>query len=188
MREFGLSVIGRAVVDATFAEMLKPFAHALAVIHAAHGAEILLKARIAEEHPLLIFRKLPGQRTTEGRLTIKELFEHGRTLEYDDLPQTLWACTGYRIRRLEKYIELGRIRNMIVHFAVPDIEHSDEVLTFCATVIEPMAQDFWQTSALESAGDWDPAIISDGYLQEQLLRLGIPVPPYLQRPGREIDE
>jgi hypothetical protein len=158
MREFGLSVIGRAVVDATFAEMLKPFAHALAVIHAAQGADILLKARIAEEHPLLIFRKLPGQRSTDGPLTIKQLFEYGRTLEYDELPQTLWACTGYPMRHLDKYLEVGRIRNMIVHFAVPEIEHSDEVLTFCASVIEPMVHDFWQCSALEFAGDWDPAI------------------------------
>jgi hypothetical protein len=179
MREFGLSLIGRAVVDATFAEMLKPFAHPLAVVHAAHGAEILLKARIAEEHPLLIFRKLPGQRTTEGALTIKELFEHGRTLEYDELPEALWACTGYRMPDLDSYLRFGRLRNKIVHFGVPDIEHSAEVLNFCARVIEPIAHDFWQCSALEQAAEWDPAIISDGYLQEQLLRLGLPLPANL---------
>ena len=48
MREFGPCVLGRAIYDSTFSEMTRPFAHALAVVHAAHGAEIVLKARVAE--------------------------------------------------------------------------------------------------------------------------------------------
>jgi hypothetical protein len=176
MREFGFGIIGRAVVDATFAEMLKPFAHALAVIHAAHGAEILIKARIAEEHPLLIFRRLPSQRTTAEQLSIKELFEHGRTLEYEELPEALWATTGYRMPLLEEYVRFGRLRNMIVHFAVPNLAHSDEVLKFCARIVEPMTRHFWNCSALAQASDWDPEIIEEGYLQEQLIRIGITLP------------
>src|SRR3989442_1022235 len=119
MREFGLSILGRAVYDATFAEIGRPFAHPLAVVTAAHGAEIVLKARIAEEHPLLIFRKLPSPTSTAGSLTIAELFEHGRSAEYEDLPALLWASTGYRLSRQESYFAFGRLRNKIVHLAVP---------------------------------------------------------------------
>lgn len=179
MREFGLSVLGRAVADATFAEMLKPYAHPLAVIHAAHGAEILLKARIAEEHPLLIFRKLPTQRTTAAELTIAELFEHGRTLEYDELPEALWAATGYRLRQREQYLEFGRLRNKIVHFGVPELDHSGAVLKFCAEIVEPTVFDFWQCSAMEQASLWDPEIVTEGYLHEQLTERGIIIPASL---------
>lgn len=45
MKEFGLHILGRAIYDATFSEMMRPFAHMLSVVHAAHGAEILIKAR-----------------------------------------------------------------------------------------------------------------------------------------------
>ena len=54
MKELGLTVLGRAIHDSTFSETMRPFAHGLAVVHAAHGAEIVLKARIAQEHPLLL--------------------------------------------------------------------------------------------------------------------------------------
>jgi len=79
MKDFGLHILGRAIVDATFNEMMKPFAHPLAIVHAAHGAEIVLKARIAQEHPLLIFENLPKSRSTQGDLTITELLDCGRT-------------------------------------------------------------------------------------------------------------
>jgi hypothetical protein len=42
MKEFGLHILGRAIYDATFSEMTRPFAHMLSVVHAAHGAEILI--------------------------------------------------------------------------------------------------------------------------------------------------
>ncbi len=72
MREFGLTALGRAAYEVTFNEMTRPFAHAMAVGHAAHGAEITIKARIAEEHPLLLFTILPKSTKAEDQLTLKE--------------------------------------------------------------------------------------------------------------------
>ena len=63
MREFGLAILGRAAYDLTFSEMMAPYKHAMAIGHAAHGAEIVIKARIAQEHPLLLFTHLPNRRT-----------------------------------------------------------------------------------------------------------------------------
>ncbi len=37
----------------------KPWWKNMAVLQAAHAAELMIKARIAQEHPLLIFEKLP---------------------------------------------------------------------------------------------------------------------------------
>ena len=74
LREFGMAVLGRAAYDLTFSEMQRPYAHLMAVGHAANGAELVLKARIAQEHPLLLFDTLPKSANAPDQLTIKELY------------------------------------------------------------------------------------------------------------------
>jgi hypothetical protein len=85
MREFGLALLGRSLEDVTFSEMLSPYVHAMGVVTCAHSAEIIIKARIAEEHPLLIFNKLPKPDPTL-LLDVSALMTEGRTLAYEDLP------------------------------------------------------------------------------------------------------
>lgn len=71
----------------------------LSVLQAAHAAEILIKAKIAEEDPLLIFEKLPQSHSMDSdSLEFCHLFEKGRTVQYWDLPDRLWATTGMCIR------------------------------------------------------------------------------------------
>src|SRR5436190_21751880 len=91
LREFGMAVLGRAAYDLTFSEMQRPYAHLMAVGHAANGAELVLKARIAQEHPLLLFDTLPKSANAPDQLTIKELYQYGRTIQYNELPEVLWA-------------------------------------------------------------------------------------------------
>lgn len=176
MKEFGLHILGRAIIDSTFSEITKPFAHPLAVVHAAHGTEIILKARIAQEHPLLIFENLPKSGSTPGDLTITELLNQGRTIRYEDLPEMLWATTGHRLAKTKEFLEFGRLRNQIMHFAVPDGELADATLRFCFEVIEPVVQEFWEESLVGYAAEWDDAIHSDGYLSDRLAALGIKLP------------
>lgn len=138
MREFGCYTLGRAIVDVTFSEMMKPYAHASAVTLAAHAAEIIVKSRIATEHPLLIFDTLPKSTSTTQLLSIKELFEYGKTIMYSDLPERLWAATGYRMKDAKRFLEFGKLRNKIMHFAVPNEEVSVTTLEFAFEVIDPM--------------------------------------------------
>lgn len=173
MKDFGLHILGRAVYDSTFSELLKPYAHALSIVHAAHGAEIILKARIAQEHPLLIFEHLPNSMSTQSSLTIAELLRMGRTIRYEELPELLWASTGYRLTSSKSFLEFGRLRNQIMHCAVPEGELSESALRFCFEVVEPIVRDFWQESLVSYAEQWDDAICSDGYLEERLSELGI---------------
>jgi hypothetical protein len=187
MKEFGFHVIGRAISDATFSNMTRPFVHILSIVHAAHAAEIVIKARIAEEHPLLIFKSYPKSSTTDDMLSIKELFKYGRTLMYSDLPEVLWASTGYRIKHLDRYQEFGALRNIIVHFAAPSCDASTETLKFAFEVLDPMVRDFWGESFIEYSQYWDDVIISDGYLREQLERLNIQVHPETQKLIENID-
>jgi hypothetical protein len=179
MKEFGLSVLGRAIYDSTFSEMMRPFAHALAVVHAAHGAEIVLKARIAQEHPLLIFSKLPSPATTPDLLSITELLEHARGVDYSELPGLLWAATGYRLAAPGRFLEFGRLRNQIVHFAVPTVDHSAQALKFCIEVLEPVIHDFWKESAVPYSEHWDEVIVTEGYLEDRLQQLKIAIPSHV---------
>lgn len=173
MKNFGLHILGRAICDSTSSEMLKPYAHALSIVHAAHGAEIVLKARIAQEHPLLIFERLPNSASTSTSLTVTELLNSGRSIHYEELPEMLWAATGYRFSSCEKFLQFGRLRNQIMHCAVPEGKLSDVTLRFCFEVVEPLVWDFWQESLVPYSAEWDDEIVLDGYLAEQLDRIGI---------------
>ncbi len=101
MKEFGLNLMGRAIYDATFSEMCRPFAHASTVTIAAQAAEILIKARISQEHPLLIFSKIPPLSDTKELLKLGDLFESGRSYTYEELPNVLWATTGIQICNID---------------------------------------------------------------------------------------
>jgi hypothetical protein len=81
----------------------------LSVLQAAHAAEVLIKARIAEEHPLLIFEQLPGLPADAAPLNLAQLIERGRT--YHELPDRLWACTHIQLPNIELYRRFGRLRN-----------------------------------------------------------------------------
>jgi len=98
MREFGSHILGRAIYDSVFSEMMRPYSHGISVTLAAHAAEILIKARIAQEHPLLVFDTLPKSTSTPDLLTIGELFDKGTTIQYSDLPEILWALLGIRLK------------------------------------------------------------------------------------------
>jgi hypothetical protein len=177
MKEFGLNLMGRAIYDATFSEMCRPFAYASTVTIAAQAAEILIKARISQEHPLLIFSKLPSLLNTKELLKLSDLFGSGRSYTYEELPNVLWATTGIQICNIEVYRSFGRLRNNIMHFAVPDRELSKETLTFCMTVMEPLLEAFWDETAIPYAEEWDESILSDGYLQEQIICNNISLTP-----------
>jgi hypothetical protein len=179
MREFGLHILGRAIYDVTFSEMTRPFAHALAVVHAAHGAEITIKARIAEEHPLLIFTKLPPSTSTSAYLTVSELLS-ARSVDYPELPELLWATTGTRLGHAAEFKQFGLLRNQIVHFSVPERNLPQETMRFCIEIMEPLLHEFWGESAIPRAEEWDETIVAGGYLQEQLATQGIVIPECVQ--------
>ena len=174
MREFAFAVLGRATYECTFADLGAPYGHALAVVHAAHGMELMIKARIADEHPLLIFDTLPKSGSTTNMLGAKELFEKGRTIQYSDLPEALWAATGIRLAQLNRYNEFGQFRNTIMHFGVPDKEWSDLSLKFLFEVVEPLAQEFWKESFIPYASVWDEVTIAEGYLVRLCHIIGFP--------------
>ena len=140
MRDYGLTVLAKGIVESVFAD-ITICSHALAIVHAAHGAEIVVKARIGQEHPLLIFDKLPKYKV--GLLDIEHLLEEAETIKYSDLPKTLWATTGHRMPEDgKKFLEFGRRRNSAVHLAPPTGDLAELTLRFAFDVMEPLVNQF----------------------------------------------
>jgi hypothetical protein len=146
--------LGVRSTTSTFSEMMAPYKHAMAVGIAAQGAEIVIKARIAQEHPLLLFNQLPKSVNAEDMLTVFEPFEYGRTVQYSELPEVLWATTGIRMSGVERYQKFGRLRNATVHFAARgDIDLHGEALRFLFEVMEPLVPTFWSESMVPYAAE-----------------------------------
>jgi hypothetical protein len=134
----GLGALAHANWHANYDSYENRFWPELSVIQAAHAAEILIKARIAQEHPLLVFEQVPKpENPTQAFLTIDQLMENGRTFQYVDLPGRLWATTGIRIPNLQKFQLFGRLRNTIQHFTSPNRDVSADAIDFIYEVIDP---------------------------------------------------
>lgn len=144
MRRTGMLLFRNAFMEAL--QGAKP----MCIVHAAHAAEILLKARIAQEHPLLIFSKLPKADPKKDALTLIDLLESGRTFSYEELPDQLWATTGIKINGLQQYREFGRLRNQIVHFSIANVDALD-ILTirYSLEVLDPLVESFWGKSVID---------------------------------------
>ncbi|SQD77606.1 hypothetical protein [Moritella yayanosii] len=120
------------------------------VLQAAHAAELIIKAAIADQHPLLIFSTLPKSAKVDGSfLSLNDLFESAKTIQYFDLPEKLWATTGYKIEDLETFHSFGKLRNCIQHFATPDRDIRLETSQFIYQVIDPILEHFWDDYAVE---------------------------------------
>ncbi|KPQ32814.1 MAG: hypothetical protein HLUCCA11_20465 [Phormidesmis priestleyi Ana] len=111
MRMAGMMLFQDSLLEALSRNRLR------CIVHMAQGAEILLKARIADEHPLLIFSKVPNRKANQTQLSLIDLLEKGRTLSYSELPDQLWAVTETPIPNIDAYQEFGKLRNQIIHFS-----------------------------------------------------------------------
>lgn len=134
----------------------------LGVLQAAHACEIFLKARLAQEHPLLIFESLPKSTAdcvnkTTGLLDFESLLQKGQTITYSELPEKVWAATGVKINNIELYNDFGKLRNSIQHFAAPNKDVSLQTSQFIYDVIDPFINSEWGMCAMDYCDD------SEGY-------------------------
>lgn len=169
--DLGLGALAHANRHAAYAAMSNHRWHDLSVLQAAHAAELLIKARIAQEHPLLIFESLPRStqvQVKEGHLDLEDLFQQGRTFQWQDLPERLWATTGIHIPDKDKYDKFGKLRNGIQHFASSQqIEPSHETLSFVFDFIDPFINQCWELYAIDYDEDHEPYTYFTSTLVEQ---------------------
>lgn len=172
MKLFGIHMLAKGLVTATFNEDGNPYGHSMSVVQVAHGAELVIKARIAEEHPLLIFTNLPKSvNSIDTLLGIEDLLNKGKTIMYSELPERLWSTTGNKISNFELFNQFGDVRNQIVHMGVPNIDLSDLTLQFGYGIIEPLINEWWDETILNYTIEYDDAYLE--YVFEQTERLNI---------------
>lgn len=166
MRDLGLGALAHANRHAAYMAMENPRWPELAVLQAAHAAELLIKARIAQEHPLLVFEQLPRSTQASGtRLDLEDLFRQGRTLQWSDLPERLWAATGMTIPDKAAFEAFGKLRNGIQRFApAQGRDAAEETLRFVFTVIDPFVHECWDLFAIDYDEDNDPYVYFVGAL------------------------
>lgn len=130
----------------------------LSVLQAGHAAEILIKARISQEHPLLIFEQLPKSTQIDtDYVEFRHLIEKAKTIQYFDLPERLWISTGIKIEKLEIFSSFGKLRNSIQHFLPPEnVDFSARTLEFLYSVIDPFIHDCWDLYAIDYNEDHEP--------------------------------
>jgi hypothetical protein len=92
----------------------------MCVLNAALAGELFIKAIVAKEHPLLIFRDLfQLDDPSNLDLTIQHVIEKGKTYNFEHLPKLLWVSTGERIPDVVNFEKLRKARNAIQHFCAP---------------------------------------------------------------------
>lgn len=157
IRELGLAALAHSNRHAAYSAFENPRWPEFSVLQAAHAAELLIKARIAEEHPLLIFEQLPrSSQVNSSHLDLEELFKAGRTVQWTDLPERLWAVTGLAIPSIGRYEKFGRLRNGIQHFApAQGVDTSEETLRFIFEVIDPFIYECWGLFAIDYDEDYE---------------------------------
>jgi hypothetical protein len=170
MRGLGLGALAHANWHANYHSFENDWWSELSVLQAAHAAEILIKARIAQRHPLLIFEHLPKPPAIKTKLSLEHLLQQGRTYQYSELPDRLWAATGIMVPNLSLYKSFGRLRNSIQHFASPKQDVSKDAIEFIYGVIDPFINLCWKLFAIDYNEDHEPYV----YLVAGLIRSGVP--------------
>jgi hypothetical protein len=109
------------------------------------------------------------------------MYEYGRTIQYHELPEVLWATTGVRLGKVEQFQRFGRLRNASLHFAVPDSENFHTLtLRFLFEVMEPLVRQFWQKSIIPYVAEWDEYVYQPDGLRMQLEQSGIEITSELE--------
>lgn len=128
----------------------------MGILNAALAGELFLKAVIAKEHPLLIFRDLFQLNDDNNEeLSIDHIIRKGKTYGFESLAKLLWVTTGERLPDMESFEKLRKARNSIQHFCVPS-EGEDLrsiSLRFLYNNIDPLIYKHFNIYAIEHHED-----------------------------------
>jgi hypothetical protein len=142
----------------------------MCILNAALAGELFIKAIVASEHPLLIFRDLfQLDDPTNPDLTIQHIIKKGRTYNFEHLPKLLWVSTGERLPDIDSFEKLRKVRNAIQHFCSPSevVDLRRLALEFLYKNVDPLINKHFNLCAIEYHED-----ISAGYdyVVESLVR------------------
>jgi hypothetical protein len=123
----------------------------LCVLSAALAGELTLKAIIAEEHPLLLFKDLfhldqPGN----DEFDIEHTIRSGKTYGLEHLPQLLWVARNDRLPDKASFDAVRSARNSVQHFCTPSgVDLREVSLRFIYNNIDPLIKKYFDFNAIE---------------------------------------
>jgi len=151
----GYSALAQANTQAVYDGPESEGSDALSIVSSVFAGELIIKAIIAKQHPLLIFKNLfeLGPSDTSP-ISIEKLLLKGKTYTFGELPNLLWTCTGYQISELILFREIQKARNAIVHFCSPDDPDLKLLsLQFLYRVIDPLLKQHFDECVIEFHND-----------------------------------
>ncbi len=168
----GLGSLSHANRHSIYAPMENEKWPELSILQAAHAAELFIKARIAQEHPLLIIDKFPKINKENKDMSYRDLIVNSKTIQWHQLLDRLYICTGKKIKHEDIFLKIGNLRNNIQHLGIYNIEQnfSDITLEFIFKVIDPFINENWNLYAM----DFDEEDESYLYLPNALISREIP--------------
>ena len=162
----------------------------LCVVHVAQSAEILLKARIAQENLISIFSNPSEINLKNNNLTQLEwleLVENQHTLKYWQLPGKLLETVGINIKRerIEQYQKFGKLRNAIVHLGSSREQKLDKItIRYSLQLLDPLVESFWGRSVFDFIR-YDlmseySSLLAQGFLETKIKKF-LPIDTRLRR-------
>ncbi|WP_370191503.1 hypothetical protein [Qipengyuania sp.] len=135
-----LGALRQANTQAVFADPGMEHRDYLCISSSAFAGELIIKAVIAKEHPLLIFRDLFHlEKHIREDYEFTEILLNAKTYQFDKLPELLWVTTGERIPDLDLFHRVRRARNSVQHFSAPDAGSFRRLsLEFLYKIVDPL--------------------------------------------------
>jgi hypothetical protein len=130
----------------------------MSVLNTALAGELFIKAIIAREHPLLIFKDLFHLYDEQGdEMNIKKIIRSGRTYSFEHLPKLLWVAAGERLPDMNNFEKIRQLRNAIQHFCIPEnitfLEMKKVSTHFIYNNIDPLIEKHFGLYAIEYCED-----------------------------------
>ncbi|SIQ20002.1 hypothetical protein SAMN05880590_102540 [Rhizobium sp. RU35A] len=145
----------------------------VSVLNAAQAGELVMKAAIANVHPLLIFQNVFDLDDANSEdLDIERIIQRAKTHEFHNLPKVMWAVLKDRLPDLNSFNEMRKMRNAVQHFYHPGgfANYGEAArrlsLDFLYKNVDPILKKYFDLSAIEFHED------SEGYfyIVQALLR------------------
>ena len=183
--DLATDALTRANTDAVYFDRGMEHRKPLAPLAAAHAGELLLKALIAKEHPLLLFKNI-GEKITDDEIDLDWLLKNGRTHDFLRLPSVLWATSGIVVPDIESFKRIAELRNQVQHFVdVRDCNIEFDCLNFIYSNIDPILNEHFGLFACQFHEDeFDDYVI--GSLFSHQIKFTVPhditlteIDPYL---------
>ena len=185
MKEVAMQLLSKALHDVTWPygdRQVEDVDFAQAVIAAASGGEIAVKARIVEVNPDVL---LVGGPVEQSELI--DRLRRGPTVGYSKLPQLLRDTCDFDMVNRTSFEGFGWTRNAIVHAGQLPEDPVREVLDYVLGTLLPMLDDFWGFNPIPDILDWEITGVKASFFRAHIRAHHIALTPLVETGLSELE-